>query len=64
MRGACATVGADALAEACRRIEGPHEGMEALGPETACSALAGAWSLLRAAMETHRESLEPARAAT
>jgi CheY-like chemotaxis protein/HPt (histidine-containing phosphotransfer) domain-containing protein len=64
VRGACATVGAEALAEACLRIEAPPEGMEPPGAESARSALAGAWAPLLDAIEAHRETLEPARAAT
>jgi CheY-like chemotaxis protein/HPt (histidine-containing phosphotransfer) domain-containing protein len=61
VRGACATVGAEALAEACLRIEAPPEGAAWQGPEAVRSTLADAWDPLLAAIEIHRETLEPAR---
>jgi CheY-like chemotaxis protein len=64
VRGACVTVGAEALAEACLRIEAPSEGVAPPGSEAVRSALAEAWDPLLAAIEAHREALEPARAAT
>jgi CheY-like chemotaxis protein len=64
VKGACATIGADALAAAVRRIEQLPEDATAPGAEATRSTLTRAWTALHAAIETHRSTFEPARAAT
>ena len=64
LRGACASVGAEALAAACLRIEGLPEGAAVPHPEATRADLAVAWDSLRPAIEAHRESLELSRVAT
>ena len=58
LRGACASVGAEALAAACLRIERHPEGSPAPRPDAARATLADAWASLLPAIEAHRESLE------
>jgi PAS domain S-box-containing protein len=62
MKGACATVGAETLAAACRRIEQLPGGAAAPDAEAARLVFVRAWSALSEAIEAHREALQPARA--
>ncbi len=64
VKGACATVGAEALAAACHRIERLPDGAAPPPPEATRAALADAWSSLRIAIGAHRDTQELARAGT
>ena len=63
LKGACATVGAEALVTACRRIEQAPDGPPLPPPDATRAALADAWDSARVAIEAHRDTLDLTRAA-